>query len=222
MLHADKSNLSWCTQKNNSIHKVNLTTNISKVWEGSNPGPAKVKKDSTCISAGWNLFSTIEKGVVLVLPKKHAPWQHHCGVELALVRLMVQSTQSHGQPCLQLSKSFCFSSPQTVKPSWLVICLSQSSGRFTRDWLRGRRTTTSTITGTRQTLSNSFLWQGAKATHPLRSHIIQISVLSRVQFYTHSSSGEIVLQQHNMEKEWPLHGSRHYTTAHSTTTVKRK
>lgn len=79
------------------------------------PGPAKVKKDSTHIFAGWNLFSTIEKGVVLVLPKKHAPWQHHYGVELALVRLLVQSTQSHGQPCLQLNKSFCFSSPQTVE-----------------------------------------------------------------------------------------------------------
>lgn len=96
-----------------------------------------------------------------MLAKKIAPWQPHYGVELTLVRLMVQSTQSHSQPCLQPNKSFCFSSPQTVKPSWLVICLFQS--RFTRDWLRGNRTATSTIT--RQTLSNPLLWQGAKTSH---------------------------------------------------------
>lgn len=33
--------------KNNSTLEVNLATDISKVWEGSKPGPAKVKKDST-------------------------------------------------------------------------------------------------------------------------------------------------------------------------------
>lgn len=222
MLHADKPTLSWCTQKNNCIHKVNLATNISEVWGGSKPEPAKVKKDSTHIFAEWNPFSTTEKGVVLVLWKKHAPWQHHYGVELALVRLLVQSTQSHGQPCLQLNKSFCFSSPRTVEPSWLVICLSQSSDRFTWDWLRSSRTATSTIIGTRQTHSNPFLWQGAKTTHPLRLHIIQISVLPRVQLYTHSSSGEVVLQQQNVEKGRPLHNARHPTQACSTTRVKRK
>lgn len=159
MFHAD--NQIFHDALKYSIHEVNLVTNISKVWEGSKPGSANIKKDSTHIFVGWNLFPTIENGVILMLPKKIAPWQHHYGVELPLVRLTVQSTQSHSQPCLKSNKSFCFSSPQTVKPSWLVICLSQS--RFTRDWLRGSRTATSTIT--RQTLSNPFLWQGAKISH---------------------------------------------------------
>lgn len=160
MFHANKPNLSWCTQKTNSIHKINLATNISKVWEGSKAGPDKVKKDSRVKSVLCN-----REGCCIGASKETRTtatplrcWTHLGETEGAITTIPWPA-------CLHLNKSFCFSSPQTVRPPWFVMCLSQSSGRFPRDGLRGSRTETSTVTGTGQTHSNPFLWQGAETTH---------------------------------------------------------
>lgn len=53
MLHADKpDSFMPHLEKQIPFTKESLATNIPKVWEGSKPGSAEVKKDSTHVF-GW-------------------------------------------------------------------------------------------------------------------------------------------------------------------------
>lgn len=87
-----------CSMQINQIFHATLTDYIhkgkSRYKHPQSLGRFKARV-STHIFGWWNKFSTIRKCVVLVLPKKHVPWQHHYGVELTLVRLMVPSTHAH-------------------------------------------------------------------------------------------------------------------------------